>query len=153
MRSPSHFACALLLALAAGCATQSVPLPSTSAQHSQVGETKASAIEVCRPAGQRAYLDRLQCADGSALSYRRIGSFGERTKIPDDFTDEEQAALFESVINGTQLRPGEPDYHVIDGYVVNCGTTERVIYMDMYHCSTPATVDVPAGFTRRSTTH
>lgn len=59
------------------------------------------------PAGQRAYLSRLRCADGKRPQFERVGSFGA----------------------GVYGR-------IIDGYEVLCddSTPEKsMIYMDMYH--------------------
>lgn len=150
MRSPSRIGIALVLTSAIGCTTQHVVTSPASSKTSPLGASKESAIEVCRPAGQRAYLDRLQCADGSPVTYRRVGSFGARTELPQNLSDKEQAALLDKAIRGTPLQPGEPDHHVVDGYEVSCGQAKRIVYMDMYHCDRPATTEVPAGFTVRS---
>jgi hypothetical protein len=59
------------------------------------------------PAGQRAYLRRLRCADGRAPSFERLGSYGSG-----------------------------PYGSVVDGYEVDCGEAapgQVMIYMDMYH--------------------
>ncbi|MDE1467338.1 hypothetical protein [Aurantiacibacter sp. D1-12] len=57
------------------------------------------------PSGERAYLDRLRCADGSAPTYHRQGSGG-----------------------------GGRDGHIVDFYEVTCTGQEPVIVvMDMYH--------------------
>lgn len=58
------------------------------------------------PYGQRAYLDRLRCADGQAPSYHRAGSSGSG-----------------------------PYGSIVDMYVVQCGDDGEpvVVWMDMYH--------------------
>lgn len=57
------------------------------------------------PPGERAYLNRLRCADGKPPTYRRTGSFGLG-----------------------------PYGNIIDGYQVRCEDKEPVmIFMDMYH--------------------
>lgn len=59
------------------------------------------------PPGQRAYLKRLRCEDGTPLQFRRQGNVG----------------------------PG-PYQNIVDKYQVRCGTddsTAAFIYMDMYH--------------------
>lgn len=57
------------------------------------------------PAGQRAYLNRLRCADGSAPSYNRVGNFGVG-------------------VYG----------NIVDGYQVTCaGSEPKMVVMDMYH--------------------
>ena len=72
------------------------------------------------PPGQRGYLDRLRCADGSAPNYARSGNVGP--------------GVYSSIV---------------DSYVVNCGAAapgEVNIQMDMYH---PGHVEMRAveGFT------
>jgi len=72
------------------------------------------------PRGQRAYLDRLRCADGTAPSYSRVGSMG-----------------------------AGPYGSIIDGYEVICAGGEpadSIIMIDMYH---PGHVEkaAPKGFT------
>lgn len=72
------------------------------------------------PGGQRAYLNRLRCADGKRPTYVRVGSFGL----------------------GVYQR-------IIDGYEVTCkdSTPEKsMIYMDMYHPGHKEPAAVP-GFT------
>lgn len=59
------------------------------------------------PGGQRAYLNRLRCADGKRPAYQRVGSFG--------------VGVYE---------------RIIDGYEVKCeGSSPEtsIVYMDMYH--------------------
>ncbi len=72
------------------------------------------------PGGQRAYLNRLRCADGKRPAYFRVGSFG--------------LGVYD---------------RIIDGYEVTCkdSTPEKaMIYMDMYHPGHKEPAAVP-GFT------
>lgn len=129
-----------------GCAApSSQPASSASRSHGR-GEAKETAIEVCGPFGERAHLDRLQCSDGSALVYRRVGGIGTRTDLPKDLTREDASALLERNISGAPLKPGEPDYHVIDEYKLSCGPVKRMVYMDMYHCHQAPPTEAPYGF-------
>lgn len=110
------------------------------------GESKQTAIEVCTPAGQRAYLSRLVCPDGAAARYNRVGSFGNRNEIPGNLAPEQQKEMLERLRRSTPLQPGQPDYHVVDGYEVACGDVKRLLFMDMYHCEAPPPDRVPRGF-------
>jgi hypothetical protein len=66
---------------------------------------KANPVRADRPPGQRAYLARLRCPDGSVpVGIERVGSFG----------------------------PG-PYTSIVDGYRLVCDGRERRIFMDMYH--------------------
>lgn len=72
------------------------------------------------PPGQRAYLDRLRCADGNAPKYRRMGSAG-----------------------------ASPYQNIMDIYDVDCGDAEpgkQSIHIDMYHKGHVEAEAVP-GFT------
>src|SRR5690606_22705589 len=40
------------------------------------GSARLTAVEVCMPEGERAYLERLRCPDGVAPAHRRAGSVG-----------------------------------------------------------------------------
>lgn len=75
-------------------------------------------VRVSAPQGQRAYLDRLRCADGRAPSYVRRGNVGF------------------GVFGG-----------IVDDYAVTCAGQAAVsIQMDMYHPTHRETRTVP-GFT------
>jgi hypothetical protein len=137
----SHIAKACLLLLA-GCASSPAQLPPQEA----LGESKATAVEVCKPSGERAYLARLVCADGTRPTFVRQGSFGMRTAHFEDLPKEQQDELFKTMLSGRALKPGEKDYHVIDGYEVTCGQVKRIVYMDMYHCEASPPDKAPAGF-------
>lgn len=95
MRNGIVSATGFALALA-GCATVSDPYT--------LG-TIENPVKVRGPAGERAYLERLRCADGLAPDYDRRGS---------GF--------------------GEADGHIVDFYEVTCsGTSPATIVLDMYH--------------------
>jgi hypothetical protein len=133
-----------------GCANQpNVPASSEEKKPPGLGETKTTAIEVCRPQGQRAYLDRLQCSDGSSATYRRVSNVGERNPVPSNLTQAQQSALLNKLISGAPLQPGEPDYHIVDMYEVSCGNTKRMVFMDMYHCHQSPPNEAPTGFVLR----
>ncbi len=75
-------------------------------------------VRASQPAGQRAYLNRLRCADGSAPSYGRVGNFGIG-------------------VYG----------NIVDGYQVTCaGEEPKMVVMDMYHPGYVENRPVP-GFT------
>jgi hypothetical protein len=66
----------------------------------------ANPVRVHAPAGERAYLARLRCDDGTAPSFERRGSMKERS----------------------------PFGFIMDTYNVTCsGHSPVVVYMDMYH--------------------
>ena len=69
--------------------------------------SKENPVRADMPRGQRAYLERLRCADGSRPEYERVGNFG--------------VGVYE---------------RIIDGYEVKCRNSTpatTMIYMDMYH--------------------
>jgi hypothetical protein len=129
-----------------GCVTPSASPTSAPVLSADLGEAKSTAIEVCKPFGERFYLDHLRCVDGSPPTYHRVGSFGPRVAIPDNLTNEQKTALLKRIISGEPLAPGEPDHHIIDGYEVSCVDSKRMIYMDMYHCHQPLPATAPNGF-------
>jgi hypothetical protein len=138
------FAVATLALL--GCTTPPSPQDMPAPRTPGFGESKATAIEVCMPRGQRAYLDLLQCADGSPAAYRRLASVGQRTTSPSNLTEEQELALIKRIFSDAPLQPGEPDYHILDGYELACGAVKRVVYMDMYHCHQAPPAEAPPGF-------
>ena len=115
-----------------------------------LGESKLTAIEVCAPAGQHAYLSRLVCPDGAAAKYNRLGSVGNRTEIPGNLSPEQEKEWRDGLGRRSPVRPGAPDYHVVDRYEVMCGDVKHVVYMDMYHCEMPPPDRAPRGFAFRS---
>jgi hypothetical protein len=82
--------------------------------------SKGNPVRSFMPAGEHAYLGRLQCPDGSTPAFRRQGSFGVG-----------------------------PYTTIIDGYEVSCGGKSVVLYLDMYHPAYIERRAVP-GFTIRS---
>jgi hypothetical protein len=153
MRIDTHFHLSriLLLCLAvlsASCASS----PPVQVQPATVGigESKQTAIEVCKPAGERAYLSRLVCSTGQSPTFKRVGSIGSRNEIPNSLSAEQQKVLLDKLLRYTPLQPGEPDYHVIDGYEVVCGEEKRIVFLDMYHCDQPPPSAAIRGFTIRA---
>lgn len=134
----THLLLALACAALAGSAAQSQPKDeaecpifgtclSPAALQQAIAKAQAFPLGSARnpvrsdmPPGERAYLDRLRCSDGTAPAYDRAGSVGEG-----------------------------PFGTILDLYQVRCrsGTpAEAQIYMDMYHASYPEDRPVP-GFT------
>lgn len=66
--------------------------------------TRENPVRVFQPEGQRVYLRRLICPNGSRPTFERIGSFG----------------------------PG-PYTSILDGYKVTCGNVVHDVVIDMYH--------------------
>lgn len=140
---------ALCLCSGAGAIAQTVTLPVT--DPGSLGDSKANAIEVCRPAGQRAYLARLLCADGSRPEISRVGSVGQRTEPREPLSEEQERELLDAMLQGLPLKAGQPDFHIVDLYQANCGQVQRRLYLDMYHCdSPPPEQQAPAGFSLRA---
>ncbi len=103
-----------LLALAGGALVLSAC--ATTGDPATLG-TLENPVRVNMPTGERAYLDRLRCADGSAPEYDRQGSGGPAR-----------------------------DGHIVDFYEVTCsGQRPVIVIMDMYHNRTES-LPVP-GFT------
>jgi hypothetical protein len=117
------------------------------APNSPLGSSKEHAIEVCEPAGERAYLARLVCPNSSHPTFDRIGSVGMRNDFPPDMSEDDKMNEMMAAMTGQKLEPGQSDRHMIDGYSVQCGTDDKTIYLDMYHCDTPAPRQAPDGFT------
>lgn len=111
------------------------------------GLTAAEAIEVCEPEGQRQYLASLVCPDSSHPTFERQGSFGMRSPFPGPLSSEEANALLLRLMGDPTLRPGEPDFHMVDGYEVVCPDSTVFVYMDMYHCDAEGPPPAPPGFT------
>ncbi|WPZ03843.1 hypothetical protein T8S45_13590 [Blastomonas marina] len=93
-----------LATMLAGCATTG------SYGSAETLGSETNPVRVQGPKGERAYLDRLRCADGSAPAYERRGSGSARG-----------------------------DGHIVDFYDVTCPGAEPVtIIMDMYHSGSEA---------------
>ena len=111
------------------------------------GLNAAQAIEVCGARGQRQYLSMLVCPDHSHPTFKRVGSFGTRDPYPGDLPQEQADEILLRLISDSTLKPGEPDFHMVDGYEVECPGSSALIYMDMYHCGQELQPVVPPGFT------
>lgn len=123
-------------------ASHAAPAPvTTAATKPGLGRTKADAIEVCLPDGERAYLRCLVCADGTSPRFHRTGSVGSRNETR---TEEESELALQQGMQFTH-DPAQPDFHIIDLYQVRCGEQELELYFDMYHCG-GASPGVPEGF-------
>ena len=116
------------------------------ASAADVGMTKEAAIEACGPSGERAYLNRLRCTDGSKVRFERQGSVGFRH---DAKTEEQQREIEKQGWGLDPLPPGATDYHMIDAYEVSCPGKKVVLYLDLYHCRAPKPQGVPPGFTMK----
>lgn len=104
-------------------------------------------IEACRPDGARRYLEGLACPSGERVVFTRLGSMNTRTPLPADMTQAQVVAMVEANLAARALAPGEPDYHVIDAYQVECGDSGKTtLYVDAYHCGASRPPRVPAGF-------
>ena len=106
---------ALCLVAFSGC-DRGVPASPVELPHFALGSW-SNPVRCSMPSGERQYLERLRCPDGSQPSYRRIGSYGKG-----------------------------PDGHVLDGYRVELGSRAFVVYMDMYHRD-HVERNAPPGFT------
>ncbi len=106
------------------------------------GTTPAEAIEVCTPKGEIGYLSRLRCPNGRAPRFERGGSVGPRNEPQ---SEEDEQAMMEQL--GTEPKPGQKDFHIIDVYEVKCSTKTYAIHLDMYHCKSPEPMVAPPGFT------
>lgn len=97
-------AAAMMRSLGAGLDGKKLKKAIEKAEASPLG-TRENPVRVDMPAGERAYLQRLRCADGTAPAFNRQGSAGSG-----------------------------PYGYMLDAYDVTCkGASPAVIYMDMYH--------------------
>ena len=126
--------------IVSGCATVATDVPFAMAGP---GTSKQQAIEVCYPAGQREYLRRLRCPDGSSPGFARVGNFGSRFEPPPSVPGSKSGDLMNAE---SRLRPGEIDKHIVDGYRVICGEYAYLVYLDMYHCGGAPPTIAPPGF-------
>lgn len=105
---------------------------------------RTQAAEVCTPAGERAFLTGLRCADGSPPTFKRVGSVGHRNDPPESMSEE---ARFAQMDPDRALPEGEVDVHIVDLYEVTCAGQPPVsVYLDMYHCPQVAYPYAPQGF-------
>ena len=115
---------ALLLALAA-CAH---------APASPRGLSKHDAIEVCLTPGVKRALDGWRCPGGDRpRQVRRLGSIGTRT----DPVDPNDPRLLLQMDPEVPIRPGEPDFHIVEAFEMRCADLAYTIFIDMYHCAPP----------------
>lgn len=118
--NPAACALALLIPLAAGCASGPAPssgrvdLARMMALHQDIPDvalegplgSRGNPIRANGAHGQRDYLARLRCGDGRAPRFDRIGSIGIG-----------------------------PYGKMLDDYRVQCeGAPQRIVTMDLYHC-------------------
>ncbi|HMM26487.1 MAG TPA: hypothetical protein PKA36_16995, partial [Pseudoxanthomonas mexicana] len=78
--------------------------------------------------------------------FERRGSVGPRNDLPKDLPQEQMMQR----LLGDRFAPladGATDHHMIDAYAVQCGKTTHTLYLDLYHCHTPAPDTAPEGFT------
>jgi hypothetical protein len=73
---------------------------------SEIATSKAAPIEVCMPAGERAWLSSVACDDGTKPAFQRSGSVG----------------------------PGGTCGSILDLYMVKCSDKQHEVFMDMYMC-------------------
>lgn len=111
------------------------------------GMSVAEAIEVCDARGQRQYLSMLVCPDHSHPSFKRVGSFGTRDPYPGNLSTEEADEVLLRLMGDPSLQPGDPHFHMVDGYEVQCPKSSAMIYMDLYHCDQELPTVIPPGFT------
>lgn len=123
--------------------------PANAQQPAAPGETKQTAIEVCKPGGQRDYLSRLVCPGGATPAFSRLGSFGMRDELPDGASEETLLAAIDKSMSFAPHPPGSPHFHAVDRYQLTCGAQKHLVYLDMYHCGAPAPDVAPAGLTLR----
>jgi len=112
------------LVIALGCTAAGGAPPGAPTPHAEVAATPATPLGSSQNPvlaggvfGEREFLMRLRCPNGTAVAFVRIGSFGSR---PDS------------------TGPRQGDAHMLDGYRITCpdregGTHESTIYLDMYH--------------------
>ena len=111
------------------------------------GLSISQAIEVCEASGQRQYLSMLVCPGNFHPTFKRVGSFGTRDPYPGDLPQAEADEILLRLISDPTLHPGEPDFHMVDGYEVVCPGSSTMIYMDLYHCGQEFPTTAPPGFT------
>jgi hypothetical protein len=93
--------------------------------------SRKQAAEVCLPPGEKAWLGKLLCEDGSHPVITRLGNFGTRNR-PDDPNDPRILLEMDAEV---RIRPGESDFHIIEAVEAVCGKSKYTIYIDEYHCS------------------
>jgi hypothetical protein len=131
----------LIAALLTGCQS-TTPAPAAATPSTAYGTSMATAVEVCKPPGERAYLARLRCADGNPPTFSRRGS-GPSRSTPKSPADEQK--MLDQMY--AEIAPGDPDFHIVDYYEVTCGSKTTTVVMDMYHCKAAPPAQAPPGFT------
>ena len=110
------------------------------------GLLQSHPIEVCKPEGQRRYLARLVCPNRQHPEFRRVGSVGPRTPIPEAVLEANLARWLAAASAYQSLEAGDPDYHMVDHFELDCGDSSTSLYLDMYHCDAPPPDGAPRGF-------
>lgn len=112
MKTSAWLAIALFVGACGGSGGKKETMPTdeqdkvgTDATLTEEGATRETAVAVCMPAGERAWIEARRCADGTAPVYARVGSVG-----------------------------AGPDGHILDLYEVKCPEKSWEVFMDMYHC-------------------
>jgi hypothetical protein len=133
--------------------SSSVSSAAEPATESGLGLSISSAVEVCRPSGQRAYLERLTCPGGEAPRIGDRRSVGPRNPTSrqhtEPATDVQIQAHIRRLLEAKSPGPGETDTHIVDSYEVVCSDRTYLIYLDLYHCDKPPPEKAPPGFTLR----
>lgn len=119
-------------------------LPLTAIAADSPGATPLTAIQVCEPIGEQAYIMQLVCPTGDAPAFKRKGNVGPREEL----TKEDADYLLKNPGRGyARLAPGQRDLHWIDEYELTCkNQPPQKIYMDMYHCGIVNNPAPPQGF-------
>ena len=117
--------------------------PATAPGERGLGLVKTTAVEVCGPQGETDYLDRLRCADGGVVRFKRTGSMGLRN---DPTSTEEDDAARKQVMSAGPIPAGQRDFHLVDGYSAACHEQTTFLYLDPYHCPDPKNQGSPPGF-------
>jgi hypothetical protein len=92
--------------------------------------SKSSAAQVCLPPGEKAYLGKLLCEDGSRPRLTRVGNVGTRMQP----TDPNDPRLLLQMDAEVPIRRGEADLHIVEAVEADCGKAKYTIYIDVYHC-------------------
>jgi hypothetical protein len=135
-----RFALLLLLSACAGktppaqtAAKTSTPASATTSTD-DFGLKRETAINVCSPKGEKAYLQKLVCADNSKPIFERRGNVGNRNGQP--VSPDNLEMLLDA---NKPLPEGVADAHIVDMYDVVCRDGSEVqVYLDMYHCADPS---------------
>ncbi len=111
------------------------------------GLSRDAAIEVCRFRGRDAYFSKLLCPDGRRPTFHRVVNVGSRGDMPSDLTPAQVDSIFKALQTDSPppLRPGDPDYHIVDHYIFTCEASQVSVFVDMYHCEKPEPKVAPRG--------